>query len=84
MTEKKKYSAFFVTSRCLIQVCFLIAQAYDDDIATGEDTFSSAADEIGLRELLQKAIDSPVSDEFRTDELQVRGGTPIIISNRAF
>ena len=72
----KKYNAIFVTPRSLIQVCFLIAQAYDDDLS-GENPedmlrFTKAAETLEIRQLLQKAIDEPTSDEAKSEEVAVR------------
>ena len=74
MTDKK-YKGIFVTPRSLIQVCFLIAQAYDDDLSeeNPDDVFrfTKAADTLEIGKLLQKAIDEPTSDEAKSEEVAV-------------
>ena len=71
----KKYQPIFVTPRSLIQVCFLIAQAYEDDLAEQDPgdlfRFTKAAESLEIRKLLQKAIDESTSDEFKSEEVAV-------------
>ena len=71
----KKYKPTFVTPRSLIQVCFLIAQAYEDDLAEEDPgdlfRFTKAAESLEIRKMLHKAIDEPTSDEFKSEEVAV-------------
>ena len=57
-------------------MCFLIAQAYEDDLDEEDDprysfTFTKAAESLEIRKLLQKAIDNSTSDEFKSEEVAV-------------
>ena len=64
-----------MTPRSLIQVCFLIAQAYEDDLAEEDQgdmfRFTKAAESLEIRKLLQQAIDESTSDEFKSGEVAV-------------
>ena len=56
-------------------MCFLIAQAYEDDLDEDDPrysfTFTKAAESLEIRKLLQKAIDNSTSDEFKSEEVAV-------------
>ena len=56
-------------------MCFLIAQAYEDDLDEDDPrysfAFTKAAESLEIRKLLQKAIDNSTSDEFKSEEVAV-------------
>ena len=64
-------------------MCFLIAQAYEDDLDEDDPrysfTFTKAAESLEIRKLLQKAIDNSTSDEFKSEEVAVSNQLSISI-----
>lgn len=64
-------------------MCFLIAQAYEDDLDEDDPrysfAFTKAAESLEIRKLLQKAIDNSTSDEFKSEEVAVSNQLSISI-----